>query len=404
MLRQSGGLAENTPLAAVSDLFSVIARGQITRADLARETGISRMTLGQRLGLLVDSGLVIELAQTVPSGGRPTRMLGINPDFGVLLSADVGESFIRLAVTDAQGTIRQQAQYGYDRMDGPEAALELIVHGLKTLLQDLQPAPFPIGLGVSLPAPIDVKAGKVVGPSILYNWDDLDVVEWLSTRLDVPVVVENDVNLMTLFEAVRSPGTSDHFMFIKVGTGIGSGLILDGHLYRGADGASGDIGHIQLNRDNAPLCRCGKVGCLEAHAAGWAIARDLRAVGLEARDAHDVVRLVNQHVPEAIGLVRQAGRAVGEVVADAVSILNPSTIRIGGTLGKTHEYLLAGVRERVYQRCLPLATSRLVIELAPPSDMACLVGATISLRQKVFAGPFTGAMLERFQAWQTGQA
>lgn len=398
--RRDGG--EALPLAAASDLFAIIAAGHVSRADLAGRSGVSRVTLGQRLGPLIDSGIVVELAETVPSGGRPTKMLGVSAHFGVMLAADVDESSMRLAVTDAHGTILAQNQTAYSRNDAPLKSLELMATKLEELLEELDPAPFRIGLGVSLPAPIDVTAGRVVGPSILRNWDNVDVVAWLSQRMGVPVVVENDVNLMTLYEATRTPGANDHFMFIKMDTGIGSGFILDGRLYRGADGASGDIGHIQLNRGHAPLCRCGKVGCLEAHAAGWAIARDLAAKGIDATDAHDVIREVDNQLPEAIGLVREAGRALGEVVADAVSMLNPRTIRIGGALAAAHEYLLAGVRELVYQRCLPLATSQLLIEPAPPSDEACLQGATISLRKHVFSGLPAMAMLERLERWREG--
>nr|WP_272213192.1 ROK family protein [Marinicella sp. W31]MDC2879141.1 ROK family protein [Marinicella sp. W31] len=184
------------------------------------------------------------------------------------------------------------------------------------------------------------------------------------------------------------------------GTGIGSGLIADGHLYHGAKGASGDIGHIQLNREKVPLCRCGKVGCLEAHAAGWAIARELRANGFEAEDAHDVVRLIDQHVPEAIGLLREAGRAIGEVVAGVVCILSPRTIRVGGTLAAEQEYLVAVLRERVYQRCLPLATNNLIIEATSTSEIGCLTGAAILLKQKMFTRDGSVLLLKRYQEWR----
>lgn len=393
-------IADALPLSAVGDLVALIAAQNISRADLADRLGVSRVTLGQRLAPVIETGIVIELAETVPSGGRPTKMLGINPDFGVILVVDVGESVMGLAVTNVKGEVLAHSELSYGRNESPLAALESMSRGLEELIRRIGGAPFQIGLGVSLPAPIDVKAGRVVGPSILRNWDDIDVIGWLRKRMGVPVVVENDVNLMTLYEAMITPGANEHFMFVKIGTGIGSGFILDGHLYRGADGASGDIGHIQLNRDHAPLCRCGKVGCLEAHAAGWAIARDLRDLGIEANDAHDVIRQIDAQRPEAISLVRQAGRALGEVIADAVSMLNPHTIRIGGTLASAHEYLLAGVRELVYQRCLPLATRRLLIEPAPPNAIACIQGAVISVRAHIFNGIQSSIMLERFSEWR----
>lgn len=113
-----------------------------------------------------------------------------------------------------------------------------------------------------------------------------------------------------------------------------------------------------------------------------------------------MIQHVENQVPEAISLLREAGRALGEVVADAVSILNPRTIRIGGTLAGAHKYLLAGVRELVHQRCLPLATSRLSIEPAPPNAIACIQGAVISLREHVFSGLQSSIMLERYEKWR----
>ncbi|WLP57082.1 ROK family protein [Agrobacterium fabrum] len=148
-----------------------------------------------------------------------------------------------------------------------------------------------------------------------------------------------------------------------------------GRLYRGAQGAAGDIGHIQFAREPAPFCRCGKIGCVEARAAGWAIARELRREGVEAHTARDVTRLVELGQPLAIHLVREFGRILGEVMTSLVSILNPQMIVIGGTLAIANDHLLAGIRELVYKRSLPLATRELVI--APPDPDAGIIGAAI---------------------------
>ena len=185
--------------------------------------------------------------------------------------------------------------------------------------------------------------------------------------------------------------------FIKAGTGIGSGIISGGQIFRGAQGAAGDIGHIQIAaKDEPPLCRCGKFGCIEARAAGWAIARDLAAFGRLASNARDIITLVEMGVPEAIMLLRNAGRTIGEVVADVVSILNPARIVVGGTLARGGEHLLSGVREMVYQRCLPLATRDLeIVQATTPSDSA-LLGAAMLVREQVFAPANIDAFIQRF--------
>jgi predicted NBD/HSP70 family sugar kinase len=287
--------------------------------------------------------------------------------------------------------------------EGALAALERIAAGFERLLA--RGGGFVAGVGLSLPAPVDHRAGRVVGPSILHGWDDFAIGDWLRDRFDAPAVAENDVNLMTLFEHRGGERRDDAFLFVKIGTGIGSGIVTDGRLYRGAQGAAGDIGHIQFFGDDAPpLCRCGKLGCLEARAAGWALARDLRALGFEAEDARDVIALVNREVPEAIALVRGAGQAVGAALSDAVSILNPGHVAIGGTLAQAGDHLMDGIRETIRERCLPLATRDLVLTHAPTSDEACLIGAAVCVRERIFAADGVDRFLARYGAWMAARA
>jgi predicted NBD/HSP70 family sugar kinase len=232
-----------------------------------------------------------------------------------------------------------------------------------------------LGIGLSLPAPVDHEGGRVVGPSVMRQWDNFDIRGWLEQALGIDALIDNDVNLMALSEHRRFWPTADHFFFVKAGTGIGSGIVTRGQVYRGGRGASGDIGHIQFDAPQAPLCRCGKLGCVEARAAGWAIARDLRALGFEGQTARDVMALLDRGRPECIQRIREAGRVLGEVLADVVSILNPTTIVIGGTLSQAGEHLIAGIRELIYQRCLPLAIEGLAIHTARSDDRAGILGA-----------------------------
>lgn len=359
-------------------ILSLIASGRArSRAELIGRSGYSRATIAQRLGLLFKAGLIEEASETAPSsGGRPARILKLDTRLGVVLVADVNETSLRVAVTDLEPVILADMTVAIDLRCGPVTILAGIVEHFTALLSHIgRHAGEVLGIGLSLPAPVDYAAGRVVGPSIMTGWDDFDIRGWLTTRIDVPVLIENDVNLMTLSELRRFWPDVGQLLFIKAGTGIGSGIITDGRLYRGAQGAAGDIGHIQLNGANLPRCRCGKLGCVEAHAAGWALARDLRAEGFEAQNARDVVALAKANHPQAIEQVRQAGRVLGEVAADLVSVLNPSVIVVGGTLAEIEEPLFSGIRELVYQRSLPLATRELRIVRARSGPEAGLLGA-----------------------------
>ncbi|MFI5409490.1 ROK family protein [Kaistia sp. UC242_56] len=363
--------------ASGAPLLSLIASGRAqSRAELIDRTGLSRTTVTQRLNALIAAGLVDEAPKTLPSGGRPTRVLEMNTGFGVILVADVGESILRTAVTTLEPAILAESTCTIDLSDGPLPVLERIAGQFLSLLDGIgRPRSDLLAAGLCLPAPVDFGAGRVFGPSILTGWDNFDIRSWLGDAIGAPVVVENDVNLMTLSESRRFWPEVEQLLFIKAGTGIGSGIIADGRLYRGAQGAAGDIGHIQLNSADPPLCRCGKLGCVEARAAGWALARDLRAKGFEAENARDIVALVHANQPEAIRCVREAGRVLGEVTADVVSVLNPSTIVIGGTLSGAADHLLSGVRQLVFERSLPLATRELQIVRAKSDGNGGILGA-----------------------------
>ena len=182
-------------------------------------------------------------------------------------------------------------------------------------------------------------------------------------------------------------------MFVKVATGIGCGIISDGALRRGANGAAGDLGHVQVPGDVAAVCRCGNVGCLEAVASGAAVARALSEVGIDAGSSRDVVALARAGSTEAIGLIRDAGRTIGEVLASAVSLLNPSIIVIGGSLAEAGDPLLAGVREVVYRRSLPLATADLRIVASSSGVRAGIVGAAVLAIEHALAPEAVDAML-----------
>lgn len=379
-------------------LLSLIAsRRARSRSELAELSGLSRATVAQRLSLLLEARLVDESEETLRSGGRPAKLLRLNTDFALTLAADIGEERSRMALTTLDGAVLDALTEEIDIRRGPEATLAILADRFEALLaRTRRHRRDVLGIGLSLPAPVDYPRGRVVGPSVMTGWDDFDLRGWFAARFEAPLFAENDVNLLMLADYHRARRDARHLVYVKIGTGIGSGIIADGRIYRGAQGAAGDIGHIQFTRTPAPLCRCGKIGCVEARAAGWAIARDLRAEGLTAETARDVVGLVRAGEPHAIHLVRQSGRVIGEVLANVVSILNPSTIVIGGTLAAVDDYLLSGVREMVYSRTLPLATRELEIAISSPDGDSGVVGAALLVVEEAMSPRHVNAVVARY--------
>ena len=199
------------------------------------------------------------------------------------------------------------------------------------------------------------------------------------------MLVDNDVNIMALGEYWSRWRDTAHLLFVKVGTGIGCGVITDGRIHRGAQGAAGDIGHIHVPDHDDVICRCGNLGCLEAIAGGGAMATRLTDIGIPAENSRDVVRHVRDGRPEAMRLVRQAGRELGGVLASAVNFFNPAVIVIGGDIAHADEHLLAGVREVVYRRSTALATRSIRIARSTLDDRAGVIGAAVMVIEAVLA-------------------
>ena len=358
-------------------ILSLIASADaLSRADLVAQTGFSRTTVAQHLGALLGAGLIREAPVAVRSGGRPSRTLEVEKTFGVVLSADIGETHARLALTNLAPSVIAERRIPIDLRVEPAQLLGTVFSHLTGLLEAVgRDRGEILGIGLGLPAPVDFAAGRVTGPSVMTGWDDFDVSGWFAQHIDAPVLIENDVNLMTLTEWREHWPDEAQLVLIKAGTGISSGGVTDGRLYRGAQGVAGDIGHLQLPTDDPPRCRCGKLGCVEARAAGWAIARRLRAAGIEVATSRDVLALVEEGQQDVIDLVREAGHWIGEAAAATVSVLNPGVIVVAGNLARTGELLLSGVRERVFMRSLPLATRRLKIVRGQSDDRAVVMGA-----------------------------
>ncbi|MEA2401100.1 MAG: hypothetical protein QOK00_1503, partial [Thermoleophilaceae bacterium] len=216
-------------------------------------------------------------------------------------------------------------------------------------------------------------------------WDNHPISDELGDHYDAPVLVDNDVNIMALGEHWSAWPDSEHLLYVKVGTGIGCGIVAGGEIHRGAEGAAGDIGHIRVTSDESVVCRCGNLGCLEAVAGGGAIAARLTESGVEAHGSRDVVAQVRAGNGDAVRLVRQGGRMLGTVLASLVNFFNPAVIVIGGDVAEAHEQLLAGVREVVYQRSLPLATRHLRVVRNSLGDRAGVTGAAVMVIEHVLA-------------------
>lgn len=360
-----------------SDVFELLRDGgPQTRAQLAESSGLARSTIAARIDVLLRLGLVAPYGDAVSTGGRPPSLLALNPSARVVAGVDLGATHARAVLADLAGTILAEARADLDIADGPEIVLGWVTDAVRSLLRDQQRKLAELAaIGIGLPGPVEHSSGRAINPPIMPGWDRYDVPAHLHREIDVPVLIDNDVNIMALGEQhAHFPDVHD-LVFIKVSTGIGAGIISGGALQRGALGTAGDVGHVRLPRADGVTCRCGNEGCLEAVAAAPALAATLRAGGADVSSSADIVALVRSGDREAVQVVRQAGRDMGEVVAMIVNFINPSVVVVGGAMSAAGEHLIAGIREIVYQRSLPLATEHLRILPSAAGEQAGVLGA-----------------------------
>jgi predicted NBD/HSP70 family sugar kinase len=371
-------------------LLKLIREGDgATRADLAKRTGLARSTITQRLEQLQGLGLLKEVGGGPSTGGRPPMKLAFNEDAAVVLAADLGATHSRLAVTNLGGRVLAEDRGDIEITLGPEAVLDWVEQRLHGLLDQVGADRGSVaGIGIGVPGPVEHATGMPRNPPIMPGWDGFPIPERLASNFGAPVLVDNDVNIMALGEHWASWRDVEHLLFVKVGTGIGCGIVIGGRVHRGADGAAGDLGHVRIPVDEDHvdvICSCGNVNCLEALAGGGAMARRLSAEGVEVRDSRALVELARGGLPAAVQLIRHSGRLIGEVLAAAVNFYNPSVIVVGGDVAGAQEQLLASIREVVYQRSLPLATRHLRIVSSPLDDRAGVVGAAAMVTERVLA-------------------
>jgi predicted NBD/HSP70 family sugar kinase len=379
-------------------LLQLFRSGHVrTRRELQLVTGLSRSTLTSRVDDLLAGGYLVEDGQAGWGPGRPSAYLRFDDRTPTILTADLGATHGRLAVCDAAGNVLVEQRIESLIAHGPSKVLGRVRRQLARLLKATgRDSGSVCGVGVGVPGPVAFDTGRVLRPPIMPGWENFPVADHLADAFGAPAFVENDANLMGLGEQRAIYPDVHSVLFVKVGTGIGAGFVLDGEVVRGADGAEGDIGHAKVP-GSKDICACGAVGCLAAGSSGQAMARDLRAGGRDATTCRDVVSLVQQGDSFAVQVVLEAGRSLGGVLATVVSMLNPAVLVIGGDIAHAHEHFLAGVRETLARETQPLASAHLVVAASALGDWAGIAGAAAMVRERIFSPDSVDEALERAQ-------
>jgi glucokinase-like ROK family protein len=372
-----------------------------TRPELIAHTGLSRAVVTQRVSELFESGLLEEAELGASTGGRAPRILRFRSEIGCILAAELGATSVTVALADLSGEILDVHEEPGDIAVGPHQSLQRVQELFDEMLERHDGLSERLwGIGVSLPGPVEFSSGRPIAPPIMPGWDQFPVRDLFAEKYGVPVWVDNDVNVMALGE-VRSGVARGHelVVFVKVGTGIGAGIVVNGRLLRGVQGCAGDIGHIQVTDDPSAACRCGKIGCLEHLAGGRAIGRrgeEAARVGRSAFladilaskgsvDAADVANAAAHGDPVGVELITDASQLIGRTLAALVNFVNPSLIVIGGGVARSGDFFLARIRQMLYERSLPLATRDLLVQRSALETTGGVIGVASMVSDELFA-------------------
>lgn len=410
--------------AAGGAIFDIIRReGPISRAQLVRTTALSKSTISLHVDRLLKVGVIKEEARQTDSGPGRRSLLRFATDRGIVVGIELGVTSIDVAVCDLEASVLTSYSEALDIAQGPVPVLtrayEIIERLLAEVGRDAEadvPVPTLAGIGIGLPGPVNRTLGCVVSPPIMPGWDRYPVRDEVATHFNVPCFVDNDVNVMALGEArAGSARSSESSLFVKIGTGIGAGLVIDGELYRGFKGSAGDIGHIGIDGERT-LCSCGNRGCLEVVAGGAGIARrgrELAESGASPMLAEAAARLAEENPPReisavevglaasqgdtaALELVIESGRHVGSVLAKLVNFFNPQMVILGGGTVNIGDAFVAAIREMVIRRSTQLATVDLVIRRSAFGEQSGMVGAALMVVDEIFSTGAVTAMVREF--------
>jgi glucokinase-like ROK family protein len=383
-----------------SHILSLVREADgLSRADLVESLGIGRSTLELLLGTLMARGLIQEAGAGQSHGGRRPRLLVFRKESGYIVSVDLGATSVDVAITNLNAEILVHKTRGADVRRGPEPVLADIERLIREAVAESgidRSLLRAIGMGV--PGPVEFRTGHPVSPPIMPGWHRFNIRAYLEDRFHLPVFVDNDVNIMALGERWAGLGRQvENFIFVKVGSGVGCGIVCRGQIYRGVEGCAGDIGHVEVTSEPIP-CRCGRLGCLEALVGGIALARQAEEAArdqmspilaqlLEEKGSltvADTAYAVQQGDPFSLQMVHSASSLIGRTLASIVNFFNPSLIILGGGVANLGGPFLSAIREVVYQRSLPLATEHLVIQRSVLQHEAGVVGAAAMVLYELY--------------------
>ena len=362
----------------------------ISRAEIARRSGLSPATVSGIVSSLIEEGLVYEKEEGHSRGGRKPILLALNEKGGYVVGIKLMSDHAIGALTDLESTIiaKQVEDFQGQSQEKVLDTLETLVNKLQ---QDIDPRKL-LGVGIGLPGLVDAEAG-ILKQSPFFQWFDVPLAEKLEERLELPVYVDNDVNTLTLVEQLFGPWQEvDNFILVTIGRGVGLGIVVNGALYRGANGGGGEFGHTVID-PQGPHCACGNRGCLETYVADPALLRLAQEATRDGdlpgpvEDVETLVALGQEEQPAAVHIFEQAGQKLGQGIANLINLLSPRMVIVSGEGARAGDLIFDPMREAIQRHVMPGLSSTFDIHIDPWEDDDWARGAASLVLQQVFHTP-----------------
>ena len=362
----------------------------LSRTDLAEKMGLTRAAVSLIVNDLLEIQVILEAESRSAPSGRPPIVLEINPNLGMVGAIDMGATHMSIALADFTARIHQESEYPFDIKNGPNACIEQADQNLRKMLTEHGMSISDLSaIGVGVPGPVITDAGMVIAPPIMPGWDHFPIRETLEKLWNCPVTLNNDAELGALGEWAYGAGRGEkNIAYIKIGSGVGAGLILNQQIYGGTTGAAGEIGHLTIDEDG-PLCNCGNHGCLEAYAGGHAIAQQGQSLARSRKrtllseipndkiTAYEVAEAARRGDLPAQEILKRAGTSIGIALAGLINLFNPSVIIIGGGVAQVGDLLTNTIRQAVRERAMRASEQSVRITTGMLGRRSLLIGATV---------------------------
>ena len=371
--------AQNRRLA----LRMIFDEESLSRADIARRTGLSRSTVSDIVSELIDIGVVEESHVSQSSGGRPPIALAFRKNAATVCGVELGTAGILTVMRNLGGKTLHSRHLAFDVKNNAQGTLQRVISEVRAGASELGISVNQIaGLGLAVPCPLHPERPDVLSERILPAWAGIHPCQHLYEALQIPIFLENDANLGALAESWWGWGRgSGDFAFVHLTEGVGAGLIVEGEIYHGASGIAGEIGHTTID-PNGAVCRCGLTGCLEAMIGSHAVVQAFDRSNIE-----EVVDLALDRDPKALDLLTQNGRYLGIALANLVNLFNPSVVVLSGPVTRAQEVIAPPIAQALKERALWASLDDTVVRMSELGPSVVAIGAATMVLEASLQNP-----------------